>query len=103
MTVKHKDVADYVYHTNIRFLVDRSNSGFVRQLKGVFGVAQIMIIRTYHLKQWRYCLFHFQPTSFNIAWSDSHNERRIVTTKFVTVISLLIPKKSVYMNRNKMK
>jgi len=64
-----------VHHPNIRFLVDRSNAGFVRQLKGVLGVAQIMIIRTYHLKQWRYCVFHFQPTSFDIAWSDSDNDK----------------------------
>jgi hypothetical protein len=94
----------YVYHPNIRFLADRSNPGFVRQLKGVFGVAQIMIIRTYHLKQWRYCLFHFQPHFVQYCIGLIRiTIRTIVTTKFVTVISVLIPKKSVDTNRNKMK
>ena len=92
-----------MYLPTIRFLVDRSNAGFVRQLKGVFGVAQIRI------KDVSPETMEILPISFSTRLHSILHSliritiRTIVTTKFVTVISVLIPKKSVDTNRNKMK
>jgi hypothetical protein len=84
-----------VYHPNIRFLVDRSIAGFVRQLKGVFGVAQ-----DHDYKDVSPETMEILPISFSTPLhSILHGLiritiRTIVATKFVTVISVLIPKKN---------